>query len=293
MANINKVIVNGVTRLDLTGDSVTADKLIFGYTAHDCSGTLITGTASNGPSVRIVAYNDFPSIPVNGVIGVITSVPVTSNIFQPSEPGHDEGRIWVKVGEYGTPFDLVSDGSINVNVYGVYQSVSGSWIRLPARIGSADSWSGLIDCTIAYNGTYGNGLYSGSWYSSNHNTRTTAVVGNATVWRTTNKLNIAGYSYLCVGPVDITNFNRIYSELDNYAGSYTYGGRLYIARDKGSSAVVNNGDMITSKTIPLSTATQLTLDVSNVTGSVYVYTGIEFGSYGGTRYCQINRIWGE
>lgn len=46
MANTtyNKIIVNGVTKLDLTGDTITADKLLEGYTAHDKSGANITGT---------------------------------------------------------------------------------------------------------------------------------------------------------------------------------------------------------------------------------------------------------
>lgn len=45
MANyINKVIVNGVTKIDLTGDTVTAETLISGATAHDKSGAPITGT---------------------------------------------------------------------------------------------------------------------------------------------------------------------------------------------------------------------------------------------------------
>ena len=46
MANqyVNKVIVNGVTKIDLTGDTVTAATLIKGATAHDKSGAPITGT---------------------------------------------------------------------------------------------------------------------------------------------------------------------------------------------------------------------------------------------------------
>lgn len=40
----NKVAINGKTILDLTGDTVTADKLVSGVTAHDKSGKQITGT---------------------------------------------------------------------------------------------------------------------------------------------------------------------------------------------------------------------------------------------------------
>lgn len=46
MANqyVNKVVSNGVTKIDLTGDTVSAENLLSGITAHDRSGATITGT---------------------------------------------------------------------------------------------------------------------------------------------------------------------------------------------------------------------------------------------------------
>lgn len=44
MENTNHVIVNGETILDLRSDTVTPETLQKGYTAHDKSGTKITGT---------------------------------------------------------------------------------------------------------------------------------------------------------------------------------------------------------------------------------------------------------
>ena len=41
---INKVIYGGETLIDLTSDTVTADKMLTGYTAHDKSGATVTGT---------------------------------------------------------------------------------------------------------------------------------------------------------------------------------------------------------------------------------------------------------
>ncbi len=49
MANneyINKVIYGGNTLIDLTSDTVTADKILSGYTAHAASGAPITGTCT-------------------------------------------------------------------------------------------------------------------------------------------------------------------------------------------------------------------------------------------------------
>ena len=44
--NISKVVYGGKTLIDLTADTVTADKLLSTYTAHDKSGALITGTCT-------------------------------------------------------------------------------------------------------------------------------------------------------------------------------------------------------------------------------------------------------
>lgn len=41
---VNKVVYGGTVLIDLTGDTVTTDKVLTGYTAHDKSGATITGT---------------------------------------------------------------------------------------------------------------------------------------------------------------------------------------------------------------------------------------------------------
>lgn len=45
--NVNQVVVNGETILDLTSDSVTTNDLVEGVTAHDKSGAPITGAVKN------------------------------------------------------------------------------------------------------------------------------------------------------------------------------------------------------------------------------------------------------
>ena len=45
-SNYSKVVINGQTIIDLTGDTVSADKVLDGFTAHDKSGALITGTCT-------------------------------------------------------------------------------------------------------------------------------------------------------------------------------------------------------------------------------------------------------
>ncbi len=50
-SNVNHVVINGVTKLDLRSDTVSPSSLAQGYTAHDASGAQITGTMTGGSMV--------------------------------------------------------------------------------------------------------------------------------------------------------------------------------------------------------------------------------------------------
>lgn len=83
MANANQVIINGETILDLRSDTVTPETLQKGYTAHDKSGTKITGTleaSSSGAAKETWVLNsaaDYPSSAQQD--SVIFNVDFTSN----------------------------------------------------------------------------------------------------------------------------------------------------------------------------------------------------------------------
>lgn len=55
---INKVVYDNQTLIDLTEDTVTADQLFEGTTAHDASGTQIIGTAKTDIPENLIATND-------------------------------------------------------------------------------------------------------------------------------------------------------------------------------------------------------------------------------------------
>ena len=42
--NVNKIVYGSTVLIDLTADTVTKDKILASYTAHDASGAIITGT---------------------------------------------------------------------------------------------------------------------------------------------------------------------------------------------------------------------------------------------------------
>ena len=57
---VNKVEINGEVKLDLTADTVTADTLAEGYTAHNAAGEVVTGTMAGGDIFAIIGVT-YPS----------------------------------------------------------------------------------------------------------------------------------------------------------------------------------------------------------------------------------------
>ena len=76
MANTtyNKITYGGKTLIDLTGDNVTADKILSGYTAHDKSGKKITGTFLNNCPASFDLVNNIQDDAGNNLLDNISAV---------------------------------------------------------------------------------------------------------------------------------------------------------------------------------------------------------------------------
>ena len=86
MANnehVNKVVYDGTTLIDLTADTVTASKLLDGYTAHDASGATITGSFNSSLRSDSVTPSESQQTvtPGSGYYGLsqVTVDPIPSN----------------------------------------------------------------------------------------------------------------------------------------------------------------------------------------------------------------------
>ena len=51
---INKVIYGGRVLIDLTGDTITADKLLAGYKAHGADGNIVNGTCDYDMNTQVL-----------------------------------------------------------------------------------------------------------------------------------------------------------------------------------------------------------------------------------------------
>ena len=54
--NVNKVVYGDTTLIDLTNDTVESAVLLEGYTAHDKSGAVISGSIAIATAAEVEAY---------------------------------------------------------------------------------------------------------------------------------------------------------------------------------------------------------------------------------------------
>lgn len=80
MSKVSKVIYGGTTIIDLTSDTVTADKLAYGYTAHGADGELITGestldadTSSDDATAAEILYGKTAHARATALVGSMTN----------------------------------------------------------------------------------------------------------------------------------------------------------------------------------------------------------------------------
>ena len=109
---INKIIVDGVTKIDLSQDTVTADKVLEGLTFHDATGSLCTGTMKQ--STGSVGVGD---------ITLYTKLAYTYNEYVANSSTAGQATVYFEDGSnsYNAGFFYISaysDGSIESIVDG-------------------------------------------------------------------------------------------------------------------------------------------------------------------------------
>ena len=107
---VNKVVYGNRTLIDLTSDTVTKDKILSGFTAHDKSGTIITGTCdfdvnSTDATVAVAEILDGKTAYARGA-KLVGTMP---------NKGAVNGTITTKEGEFTIPTGF-HDGSGKVGI---------------------------------------------------------------------------------------------------------------------------------------------------------------------------------
>lgn len=145
MAN-NKIIYFGEVLMDLTGDTVTADKILTGFTAHDKSGEIITGTCdfdsdTKDATIAVAEMLDGKTAYARGsklegtmpnkgaVIGIISTKDGTYTIPMGFHDGSGS------VGIDGTEQEKLIPGNIKsgVNILGVEGAYGGGTVQAQSK----------------------------------------------------------------------------------------------------------------------------------------------------------------
>ena len=150
---VNKVIYGTTVLVDLTADTVTPSTLMQGYTAHDKSGALITGTASTAGGVT-QNQDGYLVLSDQGGGSSITVEPlsVTSNGTYTAQTGKAYSPVTVSVGNSYTASDegkVVSNGALvaqtamasSITANGTYDTTTNNSITVNVSGGGGDTWS--------------------------------------------------------------------------------------------------------------------------------------------------------
>lgn len=230
---------------------------------------------------KVVGGTTQPSNPTENTIWVNTSTSITSWIFSATQPSTTtDGTVWIQIGAASpAELDILTNGGIYVHPISVKQYVSGAWTYKDAKSYKGGKWVSfwngkLYEAGDEYSDITGGWLVYGESSKNTATIQTGAWSGGQGLVRTKNKINLNGYSKLCINVTAVTKSCSISVSSNAYANGKT-------AYEGGSHAVW--------KTI--SSTGVNTFDISNVNDSYYVMVGdwSESNSYN----CTFNKIWLE
>lgn len=125
----SKIVYAGETLIDLTADTVTADSLLKGYTAHDKAGNLVNGnaTAGGGDTKNVQACSEYASIRTTSysttgiklTVGKTGTYKVSWMGWRSSNGGTNGSQLYINNSAYG------SAQTTFTNTYGQAVSLTG------------------------------------------------------------------------------------------------------------------------------------------------------------------------
>lgn len=279
MAN-SKVIFFGETLIDLTQDTVEADALLAGYTAHDKNGETITGTLALNFSV--VGGEAQPAAPGEGTIWVNTAAAIPSYVFSAAAPAAPvEGMVWLLTGLPAAATMSTINGAVLLPVVSALQYVSGTWVKKSAQIYQSGAWADLAVVLLPP---------ASNWAATKIYNDTTYALGSVELTDTGAELSAGHMQGAGICPDTLIDFAtsdtlRVYFELGQaLTSAYTFVVYIDTTRLAVNPAAIK---MATSADAALG---YVELDVSSVNGSYLILAGLTNWTTGTTVTGRITKV---
>ena len=277
MANNKVQLANGTVLIDLTSDTVDAEHLAQGYTAHDRSGAAITGTMTGGGlGLTVTGGTTRPASPAANTIWVNTSTAIGNWYVQNTAPtSPSAGDVWITLKPSLTNLINLSDsGSFMVGFGRTQQFVSGAWVDKDAELYDGSSWSELQ--TYAYNLGDQCSETTGGWehYKAGNNCLDTfeETYLNHDYKSTTAYRGV----FITEQQIDVTEFTKIHMDYEITSAGNTgsnYVGGLFFTTNTGS---ITNAENASTGLITFHVSSRARtvdeFDITNFTGNYYIMT---------------------
>lgn len=266
----SKIVYYGETLIDLTGDTVEAAKLLKGVTAHDKSGTLITGTVEAADPYAIISVT-YPE----GSVCTCSNGSITLTAKDTS------GKALFVIPEAGTWTVTAVNGSQSAS-----KAVS---ITADGQVATVTLAYNLVLFNGTDNTTATGGWTFGRWTSGGSEFSNARISNKQIVY------SQSGYGGIFTKKqIDVTNYKTLHCDC-TIEGYLEYAKSFGVSKHTNKEIVDSNGSMdsmfVAKKTLAAGTYTgsnALSVDISKITGNCSLGFGV-FCSL--TLTIKINKVW--
>lgn len=218
---------------------------------------------------KVVGGTTQPTNPSENTIWVNTSTAINGYAFSADEPASPtEGMVWIKTAiESTTPLNVDKKNTVMLYPQAVQQYVSGAWVGKSTKIYTGGAWHELWDGYYyklgeTYDAITGGYETTVSDNTGGNNNASLTFNSNNMVLTAANKSTQGGNMAVSVKAIDVTNVNTLVFDCQADGNDECIVG---VTTQKG----VWGGD-VASKKITSTARANVSVDVSKVTGNVYI-----------------------
>lgn len=234
-----------------------------------------------------------PEVPATGAedgLAIISSVPMTNWVLSPDEPAgapRTVGDVWIRYAVTGDPFNILKQNAMVIDPIAAWQYVDGAWVDVEMRRyldgARLALWNGEL---YSYGEEYAG--VTGGWVTDGYTISDGSVMSVEPGQKNSDHFVLSGTNTTKVmfgtnNPINVDKFTTLHVEGEPTSAS---GGRsisFAVYRDKAQTDCLADFNFGTDYTRSVET-----LDLSNVTGDVYVVVSAQFSLLSAGK---IHRVW--